>query len=130
MPETDNEDHMAAKSHEQENSWEGRDQWDKLWGTMKKVELVGTYTQKKGREWLFYSIGVDSRRTKGERETKDYLEKDCSEGEKQGRVEELECSQASGAKRRVLVREYVDLMRLLARGDLIDWHNTYSNYKG
>ena len=40
---------------------------------------------------------MDSRRTKSERETKDHLEKNCCEGEKQRRVEELECSQSSGA---------------------------------
>ena len=38
---------------------------------------------------------------KGEMETKDHLDKDCGEGEKQGRVEELKCSQGGG---RVLVR--------------------------
>ena len=40
---------------------------------------------------------------KSERETKDHLEKNCREGEKQDRVEELECSQGSGAEQRVLV---------------------------
>ena len=38
---------------------------------------------------LFYSIGVDTRRAKGERDAKDYLERDCQEREKQGRMEEF-----------------------------------------
>ena len=62
---------------------------------------------------------MDSRRTKGERKTKDHLEKDCGEGAKQGGVEELEYSQGGGTEQRVLVRECVGLMRLLARGDLM-----------
>ena len=41
------------------------------------------------------------------------LEKDCREGEKQGRAEELECKQGGGAEQGVLVREYDGLMRLL-----------------
>ena len=57
MPETNNGDHVAAKNDEQES------------------ELVKTCTQDRGVERLFYSIGVDSRRTKSERETKD--EKNC-----------------------------------------------------
>ena len=67
------------------------------------MELVRTRTQERGGERLFYDIGVDSRRTKSERETKDHLEKNCREREKQGRVEELECSQGSGEGQRVLV---------------------------
>ena len=62
---------------------------------------------------------MDSRRTKGERETKDYLEKDCREEEKQGSVEELECSQGGCTEQRVLVRECIGLMHLLARRDLM-----------
>ena len=41
------------------------------------MELVRTYTQERGWKPQFYSIGVDSGRTKGERETNDHLEKDC-----------------------------------------------------
>ena len=41
-------------------------------------------------------------------------------GDKQGRVEELECSQGCDTKQRVLVRECVGLMPLLAREDLIE----------
>ena len=119
MPETNNEEHVAAKNDEQEIGWDGRNQWDKLWGTTEKVELVRTCTAERGGERLFYSIGVDSRKTKTERETKDHFEKNCSEREKQGRVEELECSQARGAGQRLLVWECVGLMRLLARGDLM-----------
>ena len=57
MPETNNGDHVTAKNDEQES------------------ELVKTCTQDRGVERLFYSIGVDFRRTKSERETKD--EKNC-----------------------------------------------------
>ena len=32
---------------------------------------------------MFYSIGVDTGRSKGERETKDFLEKDCQKRERQ-----------------------------------------------
>ena len=46
---------------------------------------------------------MDSRGTKSERETKDHLEKNFWERKKQGRVDELECSQGSGAGQRVLV---------------------------
>ena len=127
MPETHHEDHMAAKNDEQESGWDVRDQWNKLWGTTGKVELVRSCTQERGGERLFYSLGVDSRRTKSERETKDHLEKNCWEGEKQGRVEELECSQGSGAEQRVLVWECVGLMRLLAWGVLMMM--TWIHYK-
>ena len=41
---------------------------------------------------------MDHGRTKGERETKDHLKKDCGEGPRQGRVEELECSQGGGTE--------------------------------
>ena len=34
-------------------------------------------------------------------------------------MEELECDQGSGAEQRVLVRECVAVLRLLARGDLM-----------
>ena len=46
------------------------------------MELVRTHTQERGCEQLFYSIGVDSRRLKGERETKDHLERDFYERER------------------------------------------------
>ena len=52
------------------------------WGAKKKVELVRTRTQERGCEQLFYGIGVDSRRSKGERETKDHLERDFYERER------------------------------------------------
>ena len=48
------------------------------------------YPQESGCERLFYGIGVDTRRLKGERETKDHLKKDCLKRERQGGVEELE----------------------------------------
>ena len=119
MPETNNEDHVTAKNDEQESGWDCRDQWDKLWGTTEKVELVRTCAQEREGKWLFYSIGMDSRGTKSERETKDHLEKNFWERKKQGRVDELECSQGSGAGQRVLVWECVGLTSLLARGDLM-----------
>ena len=56
-----------------------------------KVELVRTRTQERGCERLFYGTGMDTRRSKGERETKDHLEKDCRKREKQGGMEELRC---------------------------------------
>ena len=74
-----------------------------------------TLTQQRGLERLFYSIGVDTARTKDKRETKDHLEKDCREGWKQDRVEELEYSQGEGTEWRVLVREKDSLIRVLAR---------------
>ena len=49
------------------------------------------YPQDRGCERLFYGIGVDTRRLKGEREIKDHLKKDCRKRERQGGVEELEC---------------------------------------
>ena len=49
---------------------------------MRKVELVRTSAWEKGWEHLFHSIGLDTRRMKGETETKDHLKKDCGEGEK------------------------------------------------
>ena len=42
---------------------------------------------------------MDAGGSKGERETKDHLEKDGQEGERQSGVEELECGQGSGAKK-------------------------------
>ena len=42
------------------------------------------------------------------------LEKDCGEGEKQGRMEEFKCSQGGSTEQRVLVREHISIMRLLA----------------
>ena len=52
------------------------------------MELVRTRTQERGGERLFYDIGVNSRKTKSERETKDHLEKNCREREtrQDGRV--------------------------------------------
>ena len=38
---------------------------------------------------------MDTRRSKGERETKDHLEKDYGKREKHGWVEELECDKAA-----------------------------------
>ena len=55
-----------------------------------------------------------TRRAKGEKETKDNLEKDCQERERQGRVEELDCSQGSSTEQRVLVWASDGLMHLLA----------------
>ena len=44
------------------------------------MELVRTRTQERGCERMFYGIygiGVDTRKSNDERETKDHLEKDC-----------------------------------------------------
>ena len=51
---------MVAKNDKQESSWIGRDQWNKLWGAKKKVELCRTRTQERGCERLFYRTGVDT----------------------------------------------------------------------
>ena len=45
------------------------------------MELVGTRTQERGWERLFYGNGVDTRRSKGEKEIKDHSEKDCQKRE-------------------------------------------------
>ena len=60
---------------------------------------------------MFYSFGMDPGGSKGERETKAHLEKDCREGERKSRVEELECGQASGPRLRLLGKERDGLMR-------------------
>ena len=75
-----------------------------------------------GQRWkcLFYGIGLNTWRTKGERETKDHGEKECGEGEKQGRLEELEWNLYRGTEQRVLVTECVSLFpasRGLSRRD-------------
>ena len=89
--------------------WDGRDQWYKLQG-MTKVELVGTLTQEKACEWqLFFSSGVDTRKSKDETKIKDYLEKDYWEKEKQG----------WDMGQKVLVRKIDDLMRLLAQKEVM-----------
>ena len=62
---------------------------------------------------------MDAGGSKGEREAKDHLEKDCREGERQSRVEELECGQGSGARQRVLGKERDGLMRLLAPREMM-----------
>ena len=66
---------------------------------MKKMKLVRTFIQEREQKRLFYSIGVDSRRTKGKRETKDHLEKDCGEGEKQGRWKSWNVAKAAAQNR-------------------------------
>ena len=62
---------------------------------------------------------MDAGGSKGERETKDHLEKDGRAGERQSRVEELECGQGSGAKQRVLGKKRDGLMRLLAQREMM-----------
>lgn len=62
---------------------------------------------------MFYSIGVDTGRFKGERETKDFLEKDYQKRERLGRVEEL--GQGGGRQQGGLGRQCDSLMRLLAQ---------------
>ena len=64
-------------------------------------------------------FGIDAGGSKGERETKDHLEKDCREGESQSRVKELECGQGSGMKQRVLGKVRDSLMHLLARREMM-----------
>ena len=79
------------------------------------MELVGAQTQ----ERLLHSIGMDTRRSKSEREAKDNLEKDGGEGKKQGRVGELGSSQSGGAEQGVLVGKREGLMRVLARREMM-----------
>ena len=83
------------------------------------MELVGTHTQERGCERLLHSIGMDTRRSKSEREAKDNLEKDGGEGKKQGRVGELGSSQSGGAEQGVLVGKREGLMRVLARREMM-----------
>jgi len=83
------------------------------------VELVGIHTQERGFERLLHSIGMDTRRSKSEREAKDNLEKEGGEGKKQGGVEELGGSQSSSTEQGVLVGKCDGLMRLLARQELM-----------
>ncbi len=84
------------------------------------MELVGTHTQERGCERLPDSIGMDTRRSKSEREAKENLEKDGGEGKKQGGVDELGSSQTGGGtEQRVLVGKRDGLMRLLARRDMM-----------
>ena len=51
---------------------------------------LGHVLKKEDENGLFYSFRIDTGGSKGVRETKDHLEKDCREGERQSRVEELE----------------------------------------
>ena len=52
----------------------------------------------------------ETRTTKGGRETKGHLEKDCWVGEKRGNMEDLERSEGGSTEERVLVREHVSLL--------------------
>ena len=96
-------------------------------GKTKKVELVGTHTQKTGCKQLLHSLGMDTRRSKSEREAKDNLEKDGGKGKKQSGLEELGSSQRGGMECwsgvewsvGVLVRKRDGLMHLLARQDMM-----------
>lgn len=83
------------------------------------MELVRTHTQERGCEQLFYGIGVDSRRSKGERETKDHLERDFCKRERQGRVEELRCGQGGNRQQGGLGGQCDGLMHLLAHQAMI-----------
>lgn len=40
------------------------------------INTMQTHTKERGCERLFYSVGVDNGRSKGESNTKDYLEKE------------------------------------------------------
>ena len=53
------------------------------------MELFRTFTQERRCERLFCGIGVDTRMSKGEKETKDSKRK--SKGKRQGDMEELDC---------------------------------------
>ena len=101
MPETNNEDHVAAKNDEQESGWDGRDQWDKLRGTTEKVELVRTYSQERVGERLLSVLQHFSGLQKVEEREGDQrpLEEELL-GERERETRQggkLECSQGSGA---------------------------------
>jgi len=76
-----------------------------------------------GCERLLYSIRMDSGRLEGKRKTKKYLEKDSRERAKQSGVEELGGSQSGCTRQKVLVRQRGDLMRQLARWDMMMTHD-------
>ena len=78
---------------------------------------LGHVLRREGENDCFTTLGWTPGKAKGEREIKDHLEKDCWEGEKQNRMEELEFSRGGGTEfeERVLVRERDSLMGLLAR---------------
>lgn len=71
---------------------------------------VGHVLKREGENNCFTALGwtPEGRRARGR--PRDHLEKDCGEGEKQGKVEELECSQRGGMEQRVLVREHGDVI--------------------
>ena len=70
--------------------------------------------RREGVNDYFTGIGVDTRRSEGEKETEHHLVKDCRKKEKHGRVEELECGKGGGWQQRMLGGQCVGLMRLLA----------------
>ena len=65
------------------------------------------------------NIWVHSRRSKGEGETEDHLEKDCWKRERQGGVEELECCQVGGERQGRLGGQCDGLMRPLVQRVMI-----------
>ena len=71
--------------------------WQQIMTNKRVVEMAAEISCEVRRRWYWLGhvlrreaendcIGLDTRRTKGERETDDHLEKDYGEGEKQGRV--------------------------------------------
>ena len=81
---------------------------------------AGQDTYSGERVWTtVFGIGVDSRRSKGERETKDHLERDFRKRERQGRVEELRCGQGGNRQQGGLGGQCDGLMHLLAHQAMI-----------
>ena len=72
------------------------------------MELVGTHTQVRGWKRPLHSIGVDTRRSKNEMETKDYLEKNGCDREKQGGGKSMEITKT---KQTLLDRDMIMMMR-------------------
>ena len=54
------------------------------------------HTQERGCKQLLYSIRMVTRRSEGERRTKNYLNKGCWDRAKQSGVEELTCTESVG----------------------------------
>ena len=71
---------------------------------------LGHVLRREGVNDCFTALGW-----KGERETKDHLEKDYGKRQKHGRVEELECGQGVSCQQRMLGGQCVGLMHLLVQ---------------
>jgi len=76
--------------------------------------------EERGCERLLHSIGMNTGRSKSERQAKDNLEKDAAEeGKKQGGWKSWEVAKLGGTEQEVLVGKRDGLMRLLAGRDMM-----------